>query len=336
MIDSFSNIFSCCNNINNKDNESVQQSHRNNNPKNFILEKERENLFNREEMLKRRKSRNSNFGVNNNNINNNAYNINSLDKNSSIITFSNMKVKEGKTNNNQFFDTEVLSTQELKLIGEIFWNKDLYIDRIGLKIGNRIKKNGNTIFGLGEQEDINGNIVIDFILNIPGGKIQSMNPTSKNNPLFSIDYDKNEEFFQIILINKLLKIYYNIETEFYLENGCNLEFMIGKIPIFITGPRNEKDNYFTIEVEGIKYNYDKTKDVPISIGRSNSKINIKNNSISKTHAAIDYLNDSLFIKDLDSTNGTFFVIGDKCSSLRISRDMNLKILDYKFSIKVIE
>ena len=64
-----------------------------------------------------------------------------------------MKVKEGKTNNNQFFDTEVLSTQELKLIGEIFWNKDLYIDRIGLKIGNRIKKNGNTIFGLGEQED---------------------------------------------------------------------------------------------------------------------------------------------------------------------------------------
>ena len=112
--------------------------------------------------------------------------------------------------------------------------------------------------------------------------------------------------------------------------------MIGKIPIFIIGPKNENDNYFTIEVEGIKYNYDKTKDVPISIGRSNSKINIKNNSISKTHAAIDYLNDCLFIKDLDSTNGTFFVLGDKCSSLRISRDMNLKILDYKFSIKVIE
>ena len=247
-----------------------------------------------------------------------------------------MKVKEYNMNVNQVFDTEVLSQQELKLIGEIFWNKELYIDRIGLKIGNRIKKNGNTIFGLGEQEDLNGNIVIDFILNIPGGKIQSMNPISKNNPLFSIDYDKNEEFFQIILINKQLKIYYNIESEFYLENGCNLEFMVGKIPIFITGPRNEKDNYFTVEVEGIKYNYDKTKDVPISIGRSNSKINIKNNSISKTHAAIDFLNNSLFIKDLDSTNGTFFVIGDKCSSLRISRDMNLKILDNKFSIKVIE
>ena len=289
-----------------------------------------------EEILKRRKSRNNNININNNNNNNNNNIYNSIDKNSSIITFSNMKVKEYNMNVNQVFDTEVLSQQELKLIGEIFWNKELYIDRIGLKIGNRIKKNGNTIFGLGEQEDLNGKIVIDFILNIPGGKIQSMNPISKNNPLFSIDYDKNEEFFQIILINKQLKIYYNIESEFYLENGCNLEFMVGKIPIFITGPRNEKDNYFTVEVEGIKYNYDKTKDVPISIGRSNSKINIKNNSISKTHAAIDFLNNCLFIKDLDSTNGTFFVIGDKCSSLRISRDMNLKILDNKFSIKVIE
>ena len=333
MIDSISNILFCCNHGRNIDSASIQHLNTNNN-KNIINQKE--NLFNREEILKRRKSRNNNININNNNNNNNNNIYNSIDKNSSIITFSNMKVKEYNMNVNQVFDTEVLSQQELKLIGEIFWNKELYIDRIGLKIGNRIKKNGNTIFGLGEQEDLNGNIVIDFILNIPGGKIQSMNPISKNNPLFSIDYDKNEEFFQIILINKQLKIYYNIESEFYLENGCNLEFMVGKIPIFITGPRNEKDNYFTVEVEGIKYNYDKTKDVPISIGRSNSKINIKNNSISKTHAAIDFLNNCLFIKDLDSTNGTFFVIGDKCSSLRISRDMNLKILDNKFSIKVIE
>ena len=319
MIDSLSTIFSCCNNINNKDNESVQQSHRNNNPKNFILEKERENLFNREEILKRRKSRNSNFGVNNNNINNNAYNLNSLDKNSSIITFSNMKVKEGKKDLNGLFDTEVLSTQELKLIGEIFWNKDLYIDRIGLKIGNRIKKNGNTIFGLGEQEDLNGNIVIDFILNMPGGKIESMTPLSKNNPLFSIDYDKNEEFFEMVLINKQLKIYYNIDNEFYLKNGSILEFMIGKIPI-----------------EGETYYYNKTKDVPISIGRNNATINIKNNSISKKHAVIDVLDNCLYIKDLNSTNGTFFTINEKRPSIKISRDMHFKICDCKFSIKVIE
>ena len=325
----FRNFFFCCNNIIENDNLSIQCSNKNKN--NFLNEKDRDVLFNKEELVKKKKSRNSNL----NNINNN-YNLNSFDKNSSIITFSNIKVKEGKSNINQFFDTEVLSTQELKLIGEIFWNKDLYIDKIGLKIGNRIKKNGNTIFGLGEQEDLNGNIIIDFILNLPGGKIESMVPLSKNNPLFSIDYDKNEEFFEMILINKQLKIFYNIENEFYLKNDSILEFMIGKIPIIIKGPKNENDNYFSIQVEGDIYNYDKTKDVPISIGRSNSNINIKNNSISKKHAIIDNLNDCLYIKDLNSTNGTFFVINEKWPSIKISRDMNFKICDCKFSIKVIE
>jgi hypothetical protein len=325
----FRNFFFCCNNIIENDNLSIQCSNKNKN--NFLNEKDRDVLFNKEELVKKKKSRNSNL----NNINNN-YNLNSVDKNSSIITFSNIKVKEGKSNINQFFDTEVLSTQELKLIGEIFWNKDLYIDKIGLKIGNRIKKNGNTIFGLGEQEDLNGNIIIDFILNLPGGKIESMVPLSKNNPLFSIDYDKNEEFFEMILINKQLKIFYNIENEFYLKNDSILEFMIGKIPIIIKGPKNENDNYFSIQVEGDIYNYDKTKDVPISIGRSNSNINIKNNSISKKHAIIDNLNDCLYIKDLNSTNGTFFVINEKWPSIKISRDMNFKICDCKFSIKVIE
>ena len=324
----FRNFFFCCNNIKENDNLSIQYP--NSNKKNYLNEKERDGIFNREELVKKKKSRNSAFNISNN------YNLNSFDKNSSIITFSNMKVKEGKTNMNQFFDTEVLSTQELKLIGEIFWNKDLYIDRIGLKIGNRIKKNGNTIFGLGEQEDINGNIVIDFILNMPGGKIESMTPLSKNNPLFSIDYDKNEEFFEMVLINKQLKIYYNIDNEFYLKNGSILEFMIGKIPIIIKGPKNENDNNFSIEVEGEIYYYDKTKDVPISIGRNNANINIKNNSISKKHAVIDILDNSLYIKDLNSTNGTFFTINEKWPSIKISRDMNFKICDCKFSIKVIE
>ena len=340
MIDSLSTIFSCCNNINNKDNESVQQSHRNNNPKNFILEKERENLFNREEILKRRKSRNSNFGVNNNNINNNAYNLNSLDKNSSIITFSNMKVKEGKKDLNGLFDTEVLSTQELKLIGEIFWNKELYIDRIGLKIGNRIKKSGISVFGLGEQEDINGKIVIDFILNIPAGKIpfDNNNINNKNNPLFSIEYDKNEDFFVMNIINKELKIFHVIDYDFLINYGTSLEFVVGKIPIFITSPKDEDDHSIIINVEGVDYIFNKYEDCPITIGRSNSKINIKNNSISKNHAVINFLDDRncIYIKDLESTNGTFFVLGDKCSSFKILRDMNFRILEYKFSIKTIE
>ena len=64
----------------------------------------------------------------------------------SIITFSNMKVVgNSKQNTYQNFDTEVLSTQELLLTGDIFWNKDLNIDRMGIKSGNRKKNYGNVI-----------------------------------------------------------------------------------------------------------------------------------------------------------------------------------------------
>ena len=161
-----------------------------------------------------------------------------------MVSFSNIKVNEGKESINQNFDTEVLSTVELKLIGEIFWNKELYVDRIGLKIGNRIKKNGITIFGLGETEDSNGNNVIDFILNIPGGKIPYQNNNTKNNPLFSIEYDKNEDYFVLNIINKELKIYHYIDYEFLIQNGSYLEFVIGKILFYIKAPKDENDNYF--------------------------------------------------------------------------------------------
>ena len=319
-------LFSCCSTEKENGNIPIIQSKSN---INIILDKEKDHIpFVKENFLKRIKSRNSS----------NNFNNASAEKSLSIVSFSNLKVKEGKESLNQNFDTEVLSTVELKLIGEIFWNKELYVDRIGLKIGNRIKKNGITIFGLGETEDSNGNNVIDFILNIPGGKIPYQNNNTKNNPLFSIEYDKNEDYFVLNIINKELKIYHYIDYEFLIQNGSYLEFVVGKIFFYIKAPKNENDNYFNIEVEGVNYNFNKIEDCPITIGRSNCKINIKNNSISKNHAVINYIEEKncLFIKDLESTNGTYFILGEKCTSFKILKDMDFKILDYKFSIKTIE
>ena len=122
----------CCNSE--KENENISITPINNNI-NVIQGKEKDNiLFGKDDILKRRKSRNSSININNNQ---------SHEKSLSMISFSNMKVNERKETINQIFDTEVLSTVELKLIGEIFWNKELYIDRIGLKIGNRIKNPSN-------------------------------------------------------------------------------------------------------------------------------------------------------------------------------------------------
>ena len=319
-------FFTCCSNEKDKGSISIIQPKNN---LNIIPDKEKDHIpFGKEDFLKRRKSRNSSINLNNV----------SAEKSLSMVSFSNIKVNEGKESINQNFDTEVLSTVELKLIGEIFWNKEIYIDRIGLKIGNRIKKNGITIFGLGETEDSNGKNVIDFILNIPGGKIPYQNNNSKNNPLFSIEYDKNEDYFVLNIINKELKIYHYIDYEFLIQNGSYLEFVVGKIFFYIEAPKNENDNYFNIEVEGVNYNFNKIEDCPITIGRSNCKINIKNNSISKNHAVINYIEEKncLFIKDLESTNGTYFILGEKCTSFKILKDMDFKILEYKFSIKTIE
>ena len=86
---------------------------------------------------------------NNNNINN--FPNNNFQKTQSILSFSNLIVaKNTKTNNND--DTEILSPYELVLSGEIFFNKEIKIDRLGIKsnkIGDkRMRKEHLIKFGI--------------------------------------------------------------------------------------------------------------------------------------------------------------------------------------------
>ena len=92
-----------------------------------------------------------------------------------------------------------------------------------------------------------------------------------------------------------------------------------------------------IKVEDKNYEFNKENDLPITIGRNNCKININNNSISKNHAVIEYSAEynSFYIKDLGSTNKTYFVIKNG-GNIKINRDMNFKVFESKFSIKIIE
>ena len=248
----------------------------------------------------------------------------------SIITFSNMKVVgNSKQNTNQNFDTEVLSTQELLLTGDIFWNKDLNIDRMGIKSGHRKKNYGNVIFGVGENENF------DFILNL---KIKDSLLDNKSCEIFSIEYDKNEEKFDIKVLKKELKILHLIDYDFYLQNFLNINLYIGKIPIEINTFHVNEGILDIIVNKEKKYTFNKNE-IPISIGRVNSKINIKNNSISKNHAIIDFSTeyDIFFIRDLGSTNKTFFVLSvDGCPSMKLIGSMEFKIYDSKFQIRVIE
>ena len=250
----------------------------------------------------------------------------------SIITFSDTKVKQNKIKK-RVLDTLVIGSRELILEGDIFYNKTIKIDKIGIKDENRINKNGITIFGV--SDDFNDNCGIDFNLNLSKKKLKNKKDT--NIPIFKIEFIKEDVNYILSLINKDIKILLLIENDFLIDNNSNLNFMIGKIQIKIISPKNEKDEIFYVETEGKNYKFNK-KELPLTIGRGNSNINIKHNSISKIHAVIDFNNDSnsLFIRDNESTNGTFFLIDDNFPFIYLLSDCTMKIFDSKFTIKIID
>ena len=251
----------------------------------------------------------------------------------SIISFSNLKVKEMQKNK-KIIDTLVLNAREIFLEGEIFFNKVIIIDKLGLKNDRRNEQNGITIFGI--SDDMNKpNSGIDFNLNLSKKKLK--NKKDKNIPLFKIEYLKNEDIYTISVIKDVKMLLY-IEHDFLIENNTSLEFMIGKVSIIINSPKDENDEKFHIEIEGKTYTYYKKKDLPITIGRVNTSIILKNTSISKVHSIIEYNdeNNTLSIRDNNSTNGTYFVLGNRYPFIYILSDLTLKILDSKFTIKLHE
>ena len=102
----------------------------------------------------------------------------------SIISFSNLKVKEMQKNK-KIIDTLVLNAREIFLEGEIFFNKVITIDKFGLKNDRRNEQSGVTIFGI--SDDMNQPYSgIDFNLNLSKKKLK--NKKEKNIPLFEIEY----------------------------------------------------------------------------------------------------------------------------------------------------
>ena len=255
----------------------------------------------------------------------------------SQVTFSNMKVKDS-FKSNSFIDTEIMNKHELVLSGELFWNKDIVIDCLGLKMGKRKKKDGVTVFGTGAAGPSISDYNNDFVINIKNSEY------NKNKcSFFTIEYDKPEEKFYITNVVKEVELFHIIDYEYFLDSNIEHTFLIGKIRVdILLSPFPENQNHIKISFKVYDtnniINYDFTeKDTPISIGRSNCRINIKNNSISKIHAAVDFSNEykRFYIKDMGSTNGTFYSIKYK-NRLKLTGEMKFKLFDMKFSISECE
>lgn len=210
---------------------------------------------------------------------------------------------------------------------------------MGIKINKRKKRDGVSLFGACEDTDVHGNPINDFIVNLH----KNQNPKHKS--LFSLEYDNSAEHFILKALNKEINILHLINYNYVLSENSQKKFLIGKIPVEIstneTKENSERvDSKIAIKVknkdEWITYEYN-VSDALITIGRSHSSININNNSISKEHAVIEfsYELNSYYIKDMNSTNGTFLTMEEK-DSIQIVNEMKFKILETKFSISEVE
>ena len=286
--------------------------------------------------------------------------------NVSLVTFSNIKVKESYRTL-PVFDTEIISSKELRLTGDLFWGKEIMLDRLGVKLNKRRKKDGITYFGVNEGIDSHGNHINDFIINLNKSKGNISNDLVENSSIFSIEYDKLEERFKLNALHNVIPILHLITYDYLIYPNVERSFLIGKIEMDVVcklmgnnsnshnnSSSNNNNTTETISVSNLNVNEEwglcvkvkgdkemsyqfSKKDTPISIGRTHSSININNNSISKTHAMIGYSNDSnfFFIKDMGSTNGTYLSMR-KWDKIPIIKEMKFKLFESKFTIIEVE
>ena len=146
-----------------------------------------------------------------------------LIQNKSFISFSNLTIKYNNNNNNpagssfNFSDTEIMSSCELTLVGDLFFNKEIKIDRSGIKNPlitntNRYKKNkkacelklgvANNGARVSSSSLINKNI--DDKNNISNkNSTQNLNYNNKNNKIISIKSKQKKKIQSMCSISSL-------------------------------------------------------------------------------------------------------------------------------------
>ena len=91
---------------------------------------------------------------------------NNLMNNNIFKSYNNTKFSSGILHNNFEFNFVDIKTK-LILTGELFLNQEIEINKNGMKNGLRQKKDGKTIFGYKQDNNINNNInKVDYLLDL--------------------------------------------------------------------------------------------------------------------------------------------------------------------------
>ena len=273
---------------------------------------------------------------------NNLANNNKIYKsyNNSKIDFKNSSVFSRINNIEDIFQLNIKT--KLILSGELFLNEIIEIDKFGMKNGLRKKHDGNSIFGIKNNNDNTNQCIYDYLIDLKNEEnISHLNRKLNIGKVFEIFLDKKDKIYVLYFSHSSLLLYYKIKNSLFFDEDKEYYLILGDIFLTIevkpSFNSNEKIINIKVEIEDEKpkkYSFER-KDIPIKIGRVNSSINIPKNSISKTHGIIDISNNIFFYKDMKSTNGSTLLLKED-DYLRIKGEMNFKLEDISFKIKEVE
>lgn len=237
-----------------------------------------------------------------------------------------------------------MNYHELRLSNELVWGKEVLIDRYGIKMGKRKNKKGVSIFGVGSTEvQCDNGYTNDFVINLKNNDLGNVNVA-----IFSIEFEKCHEKFLLKRLSKKVKVFLSAIQGIELVKERDHCFYVGKVKLKIKllgecGNENEVNNnnrcQLTIKVKKDKNDWQEQTftSFPVTIGRSSGAVIIKNNSISKVHAIIDYNKefDIYYIKDMQSTNGTYKSIHYE-DHVVIKDEMVFKVFETKLIVEEYE
>ena len=231
---------------------------------------------------------------------------------------------------------------KLILSGELFLNENIEIDKFGMKNGLRKKHDGNSIFGIRNNNDNTNPCIYDYLIDLKKEEnISHLNKKLNIGKVFEIFLDKKDKVYVLYFSHNSLLLYYKIKNSLFFDEDKEYFLILGDIFLTVevkpSFDSNEKIINIIVEIEDEKpkkYTFER-KDIPIKIGRVNSSINIPKPSISKTHGIIDISNNIFFYSDMKSTNGSTLLLKED-DYLRIKGEMNFKLDDISFKIKEVE
>ena len=225
----------------------------------------------------------------------------------------------------------------LTLSGTLFFGSSITIKPTGYENGLRNKQDGHCYIGFGNVSDRNGVLLIDYIASMKG---IDENHLKQNKRLFEIVFDKNQRIFIMNVLHKTLSVNCILtnEDDYYFEYLKHTHLLIGDSSLFVFPKKLKEKNILEITVVGhlgeSTYSFLEYS-MPVTIGRKNCTIVLKQDNVSKVHAFIFFSKEKekFFIKDNYSTNKTHLILKEG-DSIPLEHNYDMKVGDSEFKINL--